>query len=36
LKSYYWDQDGINATANLLLATFDTRVTLTLEHFLLV
>ena len=35
-KTLSWDDDGLSATANLLVATFDTRVTLTLDSFLLV
>lgn len=35
-KSLYWDADGKAATADLLLATFDTKVTLSVDHFLLV
>ena len=35
-RSLTWDDDGLAATANLLVATFDTKVTLTIDSFLLV
>ena len=35
-KSLLWDDDGLTATAGFVVATFDTRVTLTPDSFLLV
>ena len=35
-RNLAWDDDGLAATANLLVASFDTKVTLTIDSFLLV
>ncbi|MFM2365604.1 MAG: hypothetical protein RIR95_211 [Pseudomonadota bacterium] len=35
-KSLYWDADGLSATADLLVATFDTKVSLTIDSVVLV
>ena len=36
VKGLFWDADGTAATADVQVARFDTNVTLTLDHFLLV